>query len=92
MTHQSHKSKAHKAQTDYRPTEYQIATAETIIRSLYDRWPEDDWFQLGPHADLNLHSVDGVKKALIHPVQGGSPVTSVWYRLYVQEAIGEYPP
>ena len=65
-----------------------------IHKSRYARWPENDWFSLGFHADLNLHNVGGVKKALIHPVHEQSRVTCthVWYRLYVQEAIGEYPP
>lgn len=95
MSHLSHRT-SHKAQTDYKPHDVIIDLAEKRIQFHYNDWPEDDWFSLSLTAELNLYLSDTkrgpVRRAAIYPVIEGRICTRVWYRLFIQQAIGEYPP
>jgi len=91
----SHRNPGHKAQSTWRPTEAEISAAEAEIRTNIDNWPEDTWYELSPHADLNLWTQytdrGPVKRATIYPVIDGNSLSYLFFRLYIQEATGEHP-
>jgi hypothetical protein len=54
-----------------------------IIEGYKQNWPDNEWFSVSDHLDLQLFTEDGEQKAMLYDVVGEEIKTDYWVELKV---------